>query len=29
MDTYADDLSGLSEKLDLKGATLMGFSAGG
>jgi non-heme chloroperoxidase len=29
MDTYADDLSGLIEKLDLKGAFLIGFSAGG
>ena len=29
MDTYADDLSELIEKLDLKGATLIGFSAGG
>ncbi|HBA84168.1 MAG TPA: hypothetical protein DCZ95_08765 [Verrucomicrobia bacterium] len=29
MDTYADDLSELLEKLDLKGAVLIGFSAGG
>ncbi len=29
MDTYADDLSELIETLDLKGATLIGFSAGG
>jgi non-heme chloroperoxidase len=29
MDTYADDLSNLIETLDLKGATLVGFSAGG
>ena len=29
MDTYADDLSELIEKLDLKGAFLIGFSAGG
>lgn len=29
MDTYADDLSELIELLDLKGATLIGFSAGG
>lgn len=29
MDTYADDLSELIEKLDLKDATLVGFSAGG
>ncbi len=29
MDTYADDLSELIESLDLKGATLIGFSAGG
>ena len=29
MDTYADDLSELIEKLDLKDATLIGFSAGG
>jgi non-heme chloroperoxidase len=29
MDTYADDLSELIEKLDLKGAVLIGFSAGG
>jgi non-heme chloroperoxidase len=29
MDTYADDLSDLVETLDLKGATLIGFSAGG
>lgn len=29
MDTYADDLSELIESLDLKGATLVGFSAGG
>ena len=29
MDTYADDLSELFEKLDLKGAVLIGFSAGG
>ena len=29
MDTYADDLSGLIETLDLKGAVLIGFSAGG
>ncbi|MBI5534317.1 MAG: alpha/beta hydrolase [Deltaproteobacteria bacterium] len=29
MDTYADDLSELLEKLDLKGAFLVGFSAGG
>jgi len=29
MDTYADDLSELIEKLDLKGAVLVGFSAGG
>ena len=29
MDTHADDLSGLIEKLDLKGAMLIGFSAGG
>lgn len=29
MDTYADDLSGLIESLDLKGAVLVGFSAGG
>ena len=29
MDTYADDLSGLIEMLDLKGAVLIGFSAGG
>ena len=29
MDTYADDLSELVEKLDLKDAVLIGFSAGG
>jgi len=29
MDTYADDLSQLIETLDLKGACLIGFSAGG
>jgi non-heme chloroperoxidase len=29
MDTYADDLSELMEALDLKGAVLVGFSAGG
>ncbi|MGB7762550.1 MAG: alpha/beta hydrolase [Bryobacteraceae bacterium] len=29
MDTYADDLSELVETLDLKGAVLIGFSAGG
>ena len=29
MDTYADDLSELIEALDLNGATLIGFSAGG
>jgi non-heme chloroperoxidase len=29
MDTYADDLSELIETLELKGATLIGFSAGG
>ncbi len=29
MDTYADDLSELIEMLDLKGAVLVGFSAGG
>ena len=29
MDTYADDLSELIEKLDLKDAALIGFSAGG
>jgi len=29
MDTYADDLSELIEKLDLKNAVLVGFSAGG
>lgn len=29
MDTYADDLSELIAKLDLKGAVLVGFSAGG
>src|SRR5450756_865194 len=29
MDTYADDLSQLIEKLDLKDAVLIGFSAGG
>jgi non-heme chloroperoxidase len=29
MDTYADDLSELLEMLDLKGAALIGFSAGG
>jgi non-heme chloroperoxidase len=29
MDTYADDLSELIEKLDLKDAFLVGFSAGG
>lgn len=29
MDTYADDLSELLEKLDLMGACLVGFSAGG
>jgi non-heme chloroperoxidase len=29
MDTYADDLSELIETLDLKGALLIGFSAGG
>ena len=29
MDTYADDLSGLIESLDLNGAVLVGFSAGG
>jgi non-heme chloroperoxidase len=29
MDTYADDLSELIESLDLKGAVLIGFSAGG
>jgi non-heme chloroperoxidase len=29
MDTYADDLSELIESLDLKGAFLVGFSAGG
>ena len=29
MDTYADDLATLMETLDLKRATLVGFSAGG
>jgi non-heme chloroperoxidase len=29
MDTYADDLSEIIETLDLKGAVLIGFSAGG
>ena len=29
MDTYADDLAGLFEALDLKGATLIGHSTGG
>jgi non-heme chloroperoxidase len=29
MDTYADDLATLIETLDLKRATLVGFSAGG
>jgi non-heme chloroperoxidase len=29
MDTYADDLAELIETLELKGATLVGFSAGG
>ncbi len=29
MNTYADDLAELIEKLDLKGAVLVGFSAGG
>jgi non-heme chloroperoxidase len=29
MDTYADDLAELIEMLDLKGSTLVGFSAGG
>src|SRR5512141_491370 len=29
MNTYADDLAELIEKLDLKGAVLIGFSAGG
>ena len=29
MDTYADDLAELIEKLDLKAAVLVGFSAGG
>jgi non-heme chloroperoxidase len=29
MDTYADDLATLMEKLDLKNASLVGFSAGG
>jgi non-heme chloroperoxidase len=29
MDTYADDLSELIETLDLRGAVLIGFSAGG
>jgi non-heme chloroperoxidase len=29
MDTYADDLAALLETLDLKGAVLIGFSAGG
>ena len=29
MDTYADDLAGLFEELDLKGATLIGHSTGG
>ena len=29
MDTYADDLAALIESLDLKGAVLVGFSAGG
>jgi len=29
MDTYADDLAELIDTLDLKGATLVGFSAGG
>ena len=29
MDTYADDLSEIIEKLDLKGTVLIGFSAGG
>jgi non-heme chloroperoxidase len=29
MDTYADDLAALMEKLDLKGVTLIGFSTGG
>ncbi len=29
MDTYADDLATLIEKLDLKGAALFGFSTGG
>jgi non-heme chloroperoxidase len=29
MNTYADDLAGLIDKLDLKGAALIGFSTGG
>lgn len=29
MDTYADDLAALMESLDLRGATLVGFSTGG
>jgi non-heme chloroperoxidase len=29
MDTYADDLAALMEKLDLNGVTLIGFSTGG
>src|SRR6266536_6118694 len=29
MDTYADDLAALIEALDLRGATLVGFSTGG
>jgi non-heme chloroperoxidase len=29
MDTYADDLAELMEKLDLNGVTLIGFSTGG
>jgi non-heme chloroperoxidase len=29
MDTYADDLSEFIEKLDLREAVLVGFSAGG
>jgi len=29
MDTYADDLAALMDKLDIKGATMVGFSTGG
>jgi non-heme chloroperoxidase len=29
MDTYADDLAALIDALDLRGATLAGFSTGG